>query len=253
MAEPLSKLQRGFAAHLRDPDHAPPPADVEDRRMAIYRDLFFRNLSGFVARSFPVLRRLYEDAAWQELIREFFRAHRCRTPLFPEIPREFLQFLQDREGSEADPPFVLELAHYEWVEIALDLDEAAIEDTPADRQGDLLAGIPVVSPLAWPLTYRFPVHRIRPDFQPQEPPAEPSHLLAYRGRDDRVRFMQLNAVTAALLARLKENPGLTGQEVLQELGRELHPLETDQLLAAGAVAMEDLRRRDVILGSRPTE
>ncbi|HKX55116.1 MAG TPA: putative DNA-binding domain-containing protein, partial [Xanthomonadales bacterium] len=33
-----------FAAHIRNPAVAPAPADVEDRRMQIYRDLFFNNI-----------------------------------------------------------------------------------------------------------------------------------------------------------------------------------------------------------------
>ena len=85
-----------FAAHLRNPAAHPPPEDVEDRRMAIYRGLFFRNIAGFVAKNFPVLRTLYDDAAWRALVRDFYEHHHARTPLFPEIPREFLQFLEAR-------------------------------------------------------------------------------------------------------------------------------------------------------------
>ncbi|MGA0002453.1 MAG: putative DNA-binding domain-containing protein, partial [Steroidobacteraceae bacterium] len=40
----LLELQRCLAAHLRDPEGSPPPPDIEDRRLAVYRDLFFNNL-----------------------------------------------------------------------------------------------------------------------------------------------------------------------------------------------------------------
>ncbi|NNG12205.1 MAG: DUF2063 domain-containing protein, partial [Halobacteria archaeon] len=52
------RRQYEFAAHIRDPKHQPAPADVEDRRMGIYRELFYNNVEGFIAGTFPVLRRI---------------------------------------------------------------------------------------------------------------------------------------------------------------------------------------------------
>ncbi|MEN1729203.1 MAG: DNA-binding domain-containing protein, partial [Pseudomonadota bacterium] len=62
--ERLLELQRRFAGHLRDPDNVPPPEGIEDRRLAIYRRLFFNNLSNLFARNFPVIRKLTEDDDW---------------------------------------------------------------------------------------------------------------------------------------------------------------------------------------------
>ncbi|MEQ8230225.1 MAG: putative DNA-binding domain-containing protein, partial [Gammaproteobacteria bacterium] len=64
-------LQHAFAGHLRDPARAPAPADVEPRRLEVYRGLVYRNVEGFMANAFPVLRRLFADARWHELVREF--------------------------------------------------------------------------------------------------------------------------------------------------------------------------------------
>ena len=68
-----------------------------------------------------------------------------------------------------DPPWLAELAHYEWVELALQIAERR-RLPPHDPDGDLLDGVPVLSPLAWPLAYRWPVHRIGPDSSPSAPP-----------------------------------------------------------------------------------
>lgn len=247
----LRELQERLTAHLRDPDRHAGPDDVEDRRLAIYRDLFFRNLSNFIAKSFPVLRRLYSDDDWAAFMREFYANHEFHTPLFPEIPREFLQYLQEERGArEGDPPFLYELAHYEWVEIALDLDETDLGDIPADPHGDLMDGVPVLSPLAWSLAYRYPVHEIRPAYQPDEPPASPTHLLVYRDRADTVKFMQLNAVTARALQLMKENPGGTGLDTLNAIAAELNHPRPETLLEAGAEMLRDLAKRDVILGTQ---
>lgn len=251
MAPDLRSLQEGFANHLRDPDRYPAPTDVEDRRMAIYRDLFFRNLSNFIAKSFPVLRKLYSDDAWTAFMREFYATHEFHTPLFPEIPREFLQYLQEARGErEGDPPFLLELAHYEWVEIALDLDETDLDAFDVDREGDLLHGIPVLSPLAWPLAYNFPVHEIRPGHQPSAPGETPTHLIVYRNRSHAVKFVAVNAITARVATRLKENPAQTGLDVMNAIAAELNHPRPEMLQAAGADLLRDLAKRDIILGTQ---
>ena len=91
----FTRRQYEFAAHIRDPENRPAPQDVEDRRMAIYRELFYNNVEGFIANSFPVLRSLLEDTAWHAMIRDYFSSHRAQTPYFLEIPREFLAWLAE--------------------------------------------------------------------------------------------------------------------------------------------------------------
>ena len=252
MPEALADLQLRFAAHIRNPEINPAPGGVEDRRMGIYRDLFFNNLRNFLSKNFPVLKQLYSQDDWSQLVREFFTEHRCHTPLFPELPREFLKYLQDqRQGREGDPPFLLELAHYEWVELALDLEMQDLDHIPADPDGDLLEGIPVYSPLAWPLSYSYPVHRIRPDFQPREAPPEATHLLVYRDRGDVVRFMQLNPVSALLVQWLKEDRGMTGHDLLDAVAQVLEHPQAEVVIEGGKTLLYDLQQRDVILGTRP--
>jgi hypothetical protein len=251
-AEPsFARTQRAFAAHIRDPERCPAPAAVEDRRMAIYRDLFVNNLSSLLESSFPVLRRLLTDAHWRVLIRDFLIRHRCQTPLFAEIAQEFLDFLGNERGSvREDPPFLLELAHYEWVELALGLAEDKADPALTDPNGDLMAGLPAISPLAWNLSYRFPVHRIGPDYQPREPGEHPTHLLVYRNRQDRVEFLEINTVTQRLLQLLRERPGQTGLEIVEAIAMELKHPRPQQVIDAGRQLMEDLRARHVILGTR---
>jgi hypothetical protein len=249
----LAELQQGFTAHIRNPEREPAPAGIEDRRMKIYRDLFFNNIQGLLAGNFPVLRGLYDEDGWRALVRDFYANHRCRTPLFPEIAREFLQYLQDeRDARPDDPPFLLELAHYEWVELALELDERSIDSVAADPDGDLLDGRPVLNPLTRLLAYRYPVHRIRPDFRPSEPPAQATHLLVYRNRDDDVKFMQLNAITQRLLEMLDRDDDASGRDVLVEIAGEIGHADAERLVEAGADLLADLRQRGAVLGTRPS-
>jgi hypothetical protein len=245
--------QLAFAGHIRDPNRAPRPDDVEDRRMGIYRELFFNNVTGLLKGNFPVLHKVLGSERWPALVRDFLVEHRCTTPLFPEIGQELLAYLGETRGQRADdPPFLLELAHYEWVESALLFSDDEADPQLADPNGDLLAGTPVISPLAWNLSYRFPVHRIGPDDQPAEPPTEPTHLVVYRNRQDRVEFLQINAVTQRMLQLLREDCRRTGLDVLSAIARELQHPKPDQVIAAGRQLLEDLRARHVILGTRRT-
>lgn len=245
----LHQQQMAFAAHIRNPAEHAAPGDVEDRRMKIYRDLFFNNISKYLASNFPVLRKIYGEQRWKQLAREFYTEHRAHTPLFPEIPKEFLRYVQEqRVGREGDPPFLLELAHYEWVELALSLDTHEITDVAADPAGDLLQGIPVFSPLAWPLAYQYPVHRISPEFQPQEAPGQATRLLAYRNREDQVKFMEINPVTWLLLEKLQSG-GKTGEHILLSVATDIGRANDPAVLEHGRKILQDLQQRDVILGT----
>jgi len=247
----LREQQLAFAAHLRDPERHPAPEGIEDRRLEVYRELFLNNLSGLLAGTFPVLHRILGRERWRRLIRSFYAGHRCQTPLFLEVPAEFLTYLREERPPEPeDPPFMLELAHYEWIELAQNVDPQVIDLSDVDRGGDLLAGRPVMSPLAVPLAYRFPVHRLSPEYQPAAPPDTPSFYVVYRDLADRVGFLEINALTARLLELIDAAPASTGAELIGELGIELADGNRTALLSHGRQVLEQLRHHDVILGTR---
>lgn len=245
------RQQHEFAGHIRNPEHQSPPPDIEDRRIAIYRELFYSNVESFVASAFPVLRSLMADDHWHSMVRDFFANHRCETPLFAEIAQEFLGYLHDeRQPEEPDPPFMLELAHYEWVELAVSVSDEDRNAPPVDPNGDLLAGSPLVSPVAWNLSYRYPVHRIAPEFQPQAPGGGATHLVVYRDREDEVHFLEINAVTQRLLQLLKERPDATGLDILKIIASELQAADPESVVNAGARLLDDLKNRNILLGTR---
>ena len=94
------------------------------------------------------------------------------------------------------------------------------------------------------------MHTIGVDFLPDQAPPEPTHLVVYRDRQDQVHFLQINAVTQRLLQLLKENPRQTGLDVLNTIAGELAHSDPDTVIRAGAELLDDLRRRNVILGTR---
>lgn len=219
---PFEEIQLRLARHLRNPEHVPAPAEYEDRRIGIYRELLFNNVCGLLAGNFPVICRLLGKDGFAALVRQFYVLHAAHTPLFHELGSEFVRFLGDHPQLwQAQRPFLHELAHYEWVELALDLDAASFDDVAVDATlVDPLAAVPVASPLAWLLGYQYPVHQIRPDFQPAEPPPQPSWLLVYRNRADKVQFQALEPLAARLLALVQEDSGRPGSALVEQLESE---------------------------------
>lgn len=246
MAESLRELQLRFAAHLRDPLQQPAPAGIDDTRMQVYRELYFNIIQSLLAANFPVIARTLGKSRWQQLVRDFCREHRAHTPLFPEIGQELIAYLDSRP---ADPqaPWLLELAHYEWIELALKISD---ESLPAhDPDGDLLAASPVCSPYCRALAYQWPVHRIGLEHQPSEPPLQPTLLLARREAHGNIVFSELSPMLYRLLERLEQLPDLSGLEQLRELATEAGTEADEDFISNGAGMLQQLRGKGCLLGA----
>lgn len=240
----FQQTQLDFALHLRAPDHFPAPADVEGRRVAIYRDLIYNNIESFITGAFPVLRSLIAEDHWHAMVRDFIARHKCQTPYFLEISEEFLHYLMHVRGNvQGDPVFMVELAHYEWVELALDIAEPVLPAQSTLPQ-DLLVSKPKVSPLVICLQYQYPVHKIALNFQPSEP--EPTQLIVYRNRKDEVKFMVANAITLRLLSLLQQPPNQYLGAVLVQIAQELQHNYPPKLISDGLILVKELTELSII-------
>ena len=249
-AEATLALQREFARHLRDPELFPPPDGLEERRLKIYRELFYNNIEGLLATNFPVIRKLLGDARWHRLVRDFYREHASHTPLFTEIGREFQRYLETRvDAGRGDPPFLTELAHYEWVELALSLDERDVDDTEHDADGDVVAAAPVLSVLAWRFSYCWPVHRLGAEYQPTQAPQQPTHLVIVRNRRDEISFLELSPLANVLLDLLKEHAGVPGLSLAEAWADALPQYPRAQIVEGACHSLREFRQRDIVLGT----
>ena len=240
----LQQAQREMAAYLRDPGGLSPPAGIESRRLQIYRDLVYRNIEGFISSAFPVLRGLYDDVSWEARVRAFIQSHRCKTPLFLRISEEFLSFLAALPEGELRP-FEAELAHYEWLELAVDVAEGQVPEvfTPAPdlKLTQLMAAVAQTAQLG---SYRYPVHRIGQSFQPDSP-GDPSFLLVYRDRESRVQFMELSPGSARLIQEVREGGDGSVAELLGRLAIDWGMSET-QLLDFGWTQLKEFNDAGII-------
>jgi hypothetical protein len=250
----FQNTQFEFSAFIRDPTNNPAPGDIEPRRMAVYRELFFNNVEGFLANTFPVLKSLLQEDRWLDLVQDYFCKNRSDSPYFTSIPEHFIDYLNaDKNVSTDDLPFMQELAHYEWIEMVLELAEGEAHQPGviAIDSDELLSSIVCVSALAYPLAYRFPVHKISPDYQPDTCPQHPTYLVVYRDHDDHVKFMEINAVTYALIEIIDSHPEQDCQAHLQHIIKQLNHPQPQQAFEYGVTVLQGLVKRGVLETKSP--
>jgi len=231
----FQQLQMQFAQHIRNPAVAYAPegeAAIEPRRLEAYESLFYNNIDGFFSNLFPVCKQILGESRWHELMREYMAKHQARTPLFHELGEEFMAFLSDEyEALESDPEFLLELAHYEWVELAISVSpDEGFEPLDKDSQTaePSLDSIYQLSPVAWPLAYQWPVHLLSTDYQPHEPEGITT-LLAYRTPDDEVNFIELTPLLYQWILMIEDgaDSGLSAGESFKEITEEMEMDEAE--------------------------
>lgn len=253
MTFPYQSLQAQFARHLRDPVNHPPPSGIPEARLKVYRDAIFLAQRGLISDNFPSLRRLFDDASWDALVRDYLREHRAASPNFIHVPQEFYRYVVMRSTQgRGDPPYLVELADFECLETRIGGDLRRHDLSGIDPDGDLLAGIPMVNPIAEHVVYRYPVHQISPENRdifdtPAPMPATPTHIVAFRTVNNRYRFIDINPLTVQLIRCLAEPPAQTGRAVLIDLAKQAS-LTPEQALTFGADILARMREVGLILG-----
>lgn len=243
----FQRYQLAFTQHLRQPKISPKPAKVVTKRMAVYTEIVFNNILDSVSACFPVAQNVLGKRAWQKLVRDFFIQHQSQTPIFREIPHEFLSYLNTQPVTSIQlPVFLNQLAHYEWIELALGSSDAVIDKAEIDVNGDFLTRQPKLAAACALLQYDYPVHKISNKFKPMQ--TEATYLLVFRDAKNKVQFIELNAVTFRLL-QLTENESLTGQQALTQLASEIHHPDPQVIIEFGLDILQALKTQGAIIGT----
>ena len=205
---------------------------IEPRRLKIYQELFFNNLEGFCATAFPVFKSLMHEKSWQVLVRDFFVQHQCETPHFCEIAQEFLHYLFEHKNESLEFPFMLELAHYEWAELAcsvvIDNNESNSYFTQQCSEVDIENGKLTLPERVMPLSYQYPVHSISVE-NAHSIQAVPTSLIVYRDIEDDVQFMQVDALSIVMLQLIEQSPLITSTELITQINQLNPTLSVEQL------------------------
>lgn len=246
---PFIRAQRALCRHLRDPESHPCPPDLPEPRVAVYRRAVIHNVERFMADNFPRIKELLEPDAWELMIRDYFIRHRANTPTFAKLPQEFLDYLRNERMTAADPPFLYELAHFDWLENIVATDERRIDLTGVDPDGDLLGEI-VVNPIHRIETYRFPVLALGVNYQPALPPATPTHVVAFRDCDHQYGVLELNAVALRLFVAVTGQSQTPARTILATIAAEIQHPNPAAVIAGGLDILQRMRQRGLVLGTR---
>ena len=240
--------QLAFTAHIRDGDQ-PIPSDIPKARMQVYESLMHNATAQFINSAFPVSKSIIDEDTWALWTRRFLKSGRSETPYFHKISEQFLHFFHTQTDIEK-PPFLDELLHYEWAELALDTDEAdpfpdaSLPEMPDDTA--LLECVPVWSPVAWSFVYQWPVHQISESFQPETPPETPTCILVYRNRENQVHFMGLNPISAMLAESINNNEEVSIHTHLTVIANQIPSIPTENVIAGGLQLIREFCQLGII-------
>ncbi|MEO6118200.1 MAG: putative DNA-binding domain-containing protein [Methylotenera sp.] len=246
----FQRYQLAFSAHIRDPQHQPKPKNAASRGIAVYKEIVFNNLFESISACFPVAQKVLGKRAWLNLVRSFLREHSANTPIFREIPEEFLSFLSTHTKLVTTnlPPYLLSLCHYEWIELAVSSQVSNVAESDicdVRTAEDLLAYQPAFTPTMQLLNYEYAVQKISPRYKPKEKVS--TQLLVYRDAEYNVKFVELNAVTYRLIELLLYEK-TTGEHALTLIANELNHPQPEIIIQFGMSILEDFTSQGIILG-----
>lgn len=225
----------GAARGLEAPDQAALAAQA--RRLGVYRGLVKATLLDPLADCFPLCQAALDpEGLWEPLLEAFFASRSVQSLYYRDIPPTFLAWLAETRPHAGHCPWLLALAHYEYMEMELlrcpdteaprDLAEAPTPEARVVADGTLRA-----------LAYDWRVHHA--EEEDPVPQAGASHLLCYRDREGRFSVREVGPARTAFLTRI-----LAGAPLGEAAGAVGLPWED------AAALLADLRGQGGVLGFR---
>ena len=238
MSHSLKKLQNEFSAAARGHSNV----HFDDTKINIYKELILNNLNEVISPCFPMIRSIISNDLWKHILKQFLLTYSVKTAIFHELPLEFVKFLKQFLLNEY--PFLPELAHYEWVELDVELSQAPKVNKPI-TEIDIKRShwsLPVSTRL---LNYHYEVHQINAHNLPEQP--TDTYLIVYQDVEH-VGFQKINQMSYQLLTILcSEKMSLT--EVISSVVSLYPNLSEELLLGDSTKLLKDLYKQNIIHAS----
>lgn len=240
----LVNFQRSFAAYARSAESERVPIELPTKQSQVYAELLFNNVCSFIDRCFPVAKTLFPQVEWRECCRSFYKNWPSYTPYFNEIPYEFVKFIASQQSYKTTYPWLSQLLHYEWLELQVQTDPAQpLTEVSVAQPTTQLSHIKIhCNPTLQIAQYDWPVHRI---YAGHIPAAQLTFLLVFRDGQDQVKFVEANAITAALISFLQQNP-TTLTTAIESLTSQIPNLDTTNLQAHAHPIIEDFIQQELL-------
>ncbi|MFK5949003.1 MAG: putative DNA-binding domain-containing protein [Methylococcales bacterium] len=252
----FQQYQHRFVDYIRNPlkDGAVP--GLLPVKSNIYAKLLFSKIEGSLDNCFPISCQLLGSECWQQLIKNFISEHQCKSPLYREIPDEFIDYLMNDQSDIVLPEFIIELAHFEWMELVLETEKAMPSKPCFPMTDNILDITPMLNPVLHLLYYHYPVQNIsssNPYWKNWESRSKPYSqdviiLAGLRDNNDKVQFIEINRVTAHLIELAQEELS-SGKQLLLELAAAMHYGDHETILPFGTDILKQLEQQHIIIGS----
>lgn len=212
---PSAAHQAILANYIRDPDHAPKPEGIDDKRLAVYHHLVRANLASFLNRCFSATLAILGEGQWQALQTRFLQKAQAQSPYFRDIPAQFLHFVQT-ENSVSDG--ILALMDFEHHQLLAEIAPNR-SLTPTWGKSDLLQGVASAFILSYEQDF------ISSDLQAIE--AGRQQLVVWRNPTDEVYYQAIASAEYELLAHFFTQAD-SYQQLCQALAAEIDDLSPYQ-------------------------
>lgn len=237
----LIELQMAFGRAIRDPHEQVLIANVSDRQLSIYRELFWNNFQTVISSAAPVAQAVLPDNSWTELLHTFWRDYRAKTPEYTQLPFEFAEWLRTEAGNWKNSwPWLGDLVTWEIAELAA----MFAEDGTTPMSGVAL------HPSVQLLAFNWPVHRLSTSWVPESP--LPTFLSCYRTASDGIDFIELTPLSAALLDLIQQNPQQSPTTYTTQLAAMLHQ-DRNELASAVQPLISVVTERGLLLWGPDSE
>lgn len=192
-----------LTGHLRRPDSVIAPVEGDSEGLAVYRRLIRNNLHNFLDRCFTQARELVGAQVWQAAKEDFVGHGQAHSPLFSDIPAQFLAHHRERDFFDLRILEVMDAECRELAaEIALDnenLPSIDAEQLAATSDADFDRLQLRLTPGASLAEYAHCVYE-------DEVPEKHSLSLIWRDEHDRVQHAELSPADFQLLQQIASEP-----------------------------------------------
>ena len=205
------------------------------RRLLTYRALVRFALSDPIPDCFPIAKALLDrEGLWEAVVDAFLDARRIQSPYYRHIHPHFVEWLAESGWGADRFPFLLSLAHFEFMELDVlrapeDAPDAGLAPQPAPERRVRF------SASARNLAYPWRVHEATEE--DPEPAEGMALIFCHRLPDGRYQQQELDGPRSALLTRLQE--GVPLGEAAEAVGLSF---------GEAAAFLEELQGEGAVLG-----
>jgi len=196
-----TKIQHIFAEYCRTGDPVEIPGTVASR-LHHYHRLVYNVVNNTMEQAFPITFKVMKKEEWDEMIDQFYRYHDCQTPKIWELPREFYQFIRDKNFAEKyNKPYLNDLLYFEWVEIEVHSMPDNNPENVAEIR-DLLTDPLVINHESRIIRLEYPAHKY-PAEQTKDKKGNYFVLIFRVPETGNVRFIDLSILHIVLLQQME--------------------------------------------------